>query len=70
MKNVPEVNDIVTIHNIGPILDRSYQNNTWMVVAVNSTHAQLKSKEGRGCLGDIIIVLIDEYEFQDAGSFK
>lgn len=70
MKNVPEVNDKVTIHNINSKYpDRSYQNDLWVVVAINKTHGQLKSVENRGLLPNKILVLLEEYEFVDASSF-
>ena len=71
MKNIPEVNDHVTIHNINPKYhDRSYQCEVWEVIAINKTHAQLKSCKNRNPLFDMIIILLDEYEFSDAKSFS
>ena len=70
MKHVPEIMDWVTIHNINPRYpDRSYQEEVWKVIAVNKTHAQLKSFGNRSPLSQVIVVLMEEYEFSDAKFF-
>jgi len=69
MKNLPEVNDIVTLTNIGPTGDRSWTTELWKVTAVNETHANLEAVKPRS-YGNRIIVVLSEYKFSNAMGFK
>jgi len=68
MKNMPEVNDRVTIARKDR-RDRSYQDVVWIVIAVNRTHTQLRAAKSRSPLAGKIIILTEEYDFSDAESF-
>ena len=67
MKNLPEIGDKVTIKNIRTS-DRSYNSQTWRVVSVNNTHAQLQATKPKSYC-NFITVQLDEYIFSDASTF-
>lgn len=71
MKQIPEVDDNVTISSNKVHGDRSYNSSVWKVEAVNATHIKAKSitKDGFWTDRSSQILQIDEYDFSLADDF-